>query len=328
MISLVFLFVFVHTPEDYVLYAGISVLNNGVIAIANFFHVRKDCKFGIAKPDLSRHLKPILVLFSNNLAVSIYTNADVTMTGWFFGDYYVGLYAIASKIYTILKQVIAAAYSVTVTRLTEYYSQGKEKEFKELFNRVINNLILLSLPITIGGVCTGEYIVRIIAGNGFVEATGALRILLCTLLFAVIGGALAYCVNMPLRREGVNLKCTTICAIENILLNAVLMPSLNILGAAVATLASEATVAIVLFVSLKKWHYLFDFKMIAINSAKTIASCIPIVIVYYFVDKLKFGMMIRFGMIVVLSAVVFLLMNLLLKNESLTGFFKGLKKRK
>lgn len=328
IITLGFLFLFVHTPDDYILYAAISVINNGAIAVANLFHVRKECKFAIRKPNIKRHIKPILVLFSNNLAVSIYTNADITMTGWFFGDYYVGLYTIASRIYTILKQVIAAAYSVTVTRLTEYHNQGNVQEFKLLLNQVINNLILLCLPITIGGFFTSDYIIRIIAGDEFVDAIVPLRVLLCTLPFAVIGGALAYCMNLPLRRENINLKCTSVSAIVNIALNAILMPRLNILGAAIATLLSEATVSIILFISLRKWHNLLDFKNIGINTLKTILACVPIVPVYYTINALETKMMIRFGLIVFLSAIAFTAVSIVLKNDALIGFVEGFRSKK
>lgn len=325
-LSLFFLLIFVRTPADYVLYAAINVLNSGVIAVANLIHVRRECQFSIRKPNLRKHIKPIMVLFSNNLAVSIYTNADITMIGWFFGDRLVGLYAIASKIYTILKQVIAAAYSVTITRLTEYYATRQEEKFKNLFNNVINSIIFLSLPIMIGGICTAEYIIRIIAGDEFIDAVGTLRVLLCTVLFAVTGGALAYCLNMPLRRESVNLKCTAISAIENIILNALLMPKFDILGAAIATLMSEATVAVILFLSLRKWHYLFEFGAIGRNFIKTLISCIPIVFMYHVVNRFQVDLFVKFIVVIVLSAISFFAISMVLKNDLLIELLRGFRK--
>lgn len=325
-LSLLILFAFVRTEDDFIIYSAINVINNGIIAVSNFVHLRKNCKFTICKFNFNKHIKPIMILFSNNLSVSIYTNADITLTGLFFGDYYVGLYTIASRIYTILKQVIAAAYSVTITRLTEYYAKGNDKGFKDLFNQVINTLILLSMPITIGGICTGKYLILLISDESYLEATYSLQVLLSTLIFAVIGGALAYCLNMPLKRERVNLICTMISAVENIILNILLMPHFKIVGAAIATLISEATVSLILFISLKKWHYLFDFKLIGLNSFKTAISCIPIILIFMFVNSLDIYLLLRFIIIVILSGIAFILVNKFLKNDAFIGFIKGLKK--
>lgn len=117
--SLISLFIFVHSTSDYYIYAIITVANQGLISILNIFHVRKYCRVRFTfKMNIRKHIKPIMVLFSNNLAVSIYVNSDMTMLGWMIGDYYVGLYSVAVKIYTILKQLLAALYNVMIARLS------------------------------------------------------------------------------------------------------------------------------------------------------------------------------------------------------------------
>ena len=99
------LFVLVKQPSDYYMYALLAITTNGITRISNWFYCRKYAKVQITlKPNISKHAKPILILFANAVAVSIYVNFDTTMLGWMQGDYYVGLYAVAVRVYTISRE--------------------------------------------------------------------------------------------------------------------------------------------------------------------------------------------------------------------------------
>jgi O-antigen/teichoic acid export membrane protein len=246
------------------------------------------------------------------------------MTGFLFGDYYVGIYYVSSLIYTVIKRVVAAAYSVTVTSLTERYSRGEIEEFKNLLNMAVNNIILLSIPATMGGILISEYIITVFAGEGYAEAIEPLRILLSALPIAVMGGAIAYCLNMPMKRETTNLFCTGVSAIENILLNAVLMPQMGISGAAIATLLSEATVVTILLIKSRAFYYMFDTGKILSNSIKTFLSSFPFVIIYYLIRRTAVDVAFKLSLTILVSAIVFVLMNCALKNEAFMRFMDSM----
>ena len=69
----------------------------------------------------------MLIMFANIVTISVYVNFDTTMLGTMKGDYSVGLYTIAVKIYNIIKNIMAAIYSVTIPRLAQLYGK-KEME--------------------------------------------------------------------------------------------------------------------------------------------------------------------------------------------------------
>ncbi|MCE2244176.1 oligosaccharide flippase family protein, partial [Streptococcus thermophilus] len=70
-------------------------------------YCRKYLKLSLVwKLDLAKHFKPIMVLFSGGLVISIYANSDMLILEWFKGAYYVGLYAVAARVYTILKNLL------------------------------------------------------------------------------------------------------------------------------------------------------------------------------------------------------------------------------
>ena len=69
IISLVLLFVFVQTPEDYLIYAGLIVFANAGANIFNIFYGRKYVSFfKCSKLNLKKHLKPIFIIFGIGIA--------------------------------------------------------------------------------------------------------------------------------------------------------------------------------------------------------------------------------------------------------------------
>ena len=326
-ISLVLLFGFIKQPSDYYKYALIQVLNTGLIAFSNFFYTRKFCTVLITKNlNLKKHLKPILILFSNSLAVSIYLNVDNVLIGFIIGENFVGLYSVSVKVYTILKLAVASVYNVTITRMSEYISNNKISEYKKLLNDILNNLIFISVPITAGIICTSKEIIFILAGEEYLLAATSLRILSVAILFAVIGGTLANCINLPHKREKKNLIGTTISAVINLLLNIVVIPCWGISGAAFTTLIAEISICIFLIISMKDLWYLFNIKEISYNTLKSTIAVVPFFMFQYFLKNvLGLQGMKYLAVIIVLSVFSYCVLGIIIKNKCLLYYKKFLK---
>ena len=98
IISLIFIFLFVHEKEDYIIYAAILMLGYIGNYICNFVYSKKFIDYSIKqKWKLKRHLKAVLILFASILAINIYTNVDTLMLGFIKGDRAVGLYDVSCK---------------------------------------------------------------------------------------------------------------------------------------------------------------------------------------------------------------------------------------
>ena len=317
IISLISLFILVKTSNDIYLYVIIQSLNVGIIAFSNLKYTRKyffpHFTFHL---NLKKHIKPILILFSNSIAVSIYLNIDNVLLGAIKGVYYVGIYSVAVKIYTILKQIVAAVYNVTITRLTEYIQNKNNEEYRNLLNNVINNIIIISIPITIGIICTSDLIVILLAGKEYLEASVPLKILAFSILFAVIGGLLAYCVNLPYKRETKNLISTFISAGINFMLNLVFIPIIGVEGAAITTLISECSVCLILFIGIRDLWKQFDFKQICINILKCVVAVLPFTFICYIVSSyIKEYILVKLIVTIIICIVEYIIINILLNNK-------------
>ena len=109
VISIVLLFFLVRDRNDILIYIGIQLFAQFLITACNFFYIKKNIKLSIViSKSLWTHLKKSLVFFSNAVAVTIYVSSDTVMLGWYCGDYYVGIYSVATKIYTILKLMLCS----------------------------------------------------------------------------------------------------------------------------------------------------------------------------------------------------------------------------
>ena len=75
----------------------------------NFINLRKYVSLKpVGHYDIKQHLKPILILFAQVVAVNIYTNLDNVMLGFMKTDVDVGLYAAAVKVKTILTSLVTS----------------------------------------------------------------------------------------------------------------------------------------------------------------------------------------------------------------------------
>jgi O-antigen/teichoic acid export membrane protein len=116
--------------------------------VLNFINLRKYVSLKpVGHYDIKQHLKPILILFAQVVAVNIYTNLDNVMLGFMKTDVDVGLYAAAVKVKTILTSLVTSLGAVLLPRLSYYIMEGRKKEFQTLIRKAYNFVIVIALPL-------------------------------------------------------------------------------------------------------------------------------------------------------------------------------------
>ena len=316
--SLVILFVFVRTSEDYYAYAMMAVATNGIICISNWFYCKKYAKLRLTlHPNVRKHLIPLLILFANNVSVSIYTNSDTTMLGWFKGDYYVGLYTVSVKIYTIIKNLLVAVYAVSIPRLAYYIGSQKKKEFKHLYSNMWSYLSLLLVPAAVGLVCVSPEIIYFMGGEEFTDSVVSLQLLAVALIFAIFGGLVTACLNITIGREKDNLIATVIAAVLNIGLNLIFIPLFNHNGAAFTTLLSEAFVLLFCYIRVPNKRQYMDFKRIGRNFISIIIGSGAIILCSVLISLIIDNIYVRLFATIICSIIAYALILFAFKNEYL-----------
>ena len=245
IVSLILLFIFVRSKNDYLNYAIITVFSSIGSNIFNFVHARMFVKVKLTWDiPWKHHLLPIFIIFASNVAIMVFVNSDITILGIMKNTYVVGLYSVAAKVYSIIKNLLASLLIVTVPRLAMLMGKRRMNEYNKILTKVINMLLLFTLPAMTGLFMLSKEVVLIISGRSFLAATPSLQILCFALIFSLFSWVMSDCVLIPIKREKFVLIGTVISAIINICLNLILIPFWSEKAAALSTVAAEASMMI------------------------------------------------------------------------------------
>lgn len=245
-IAIVSMFLLVRSRSDVVWYAFVSVLGSLLANIANCIHIQKSLHLYpriVFKDTIRRHFKPVLYLFASTIATFIYINSDVTMLGIFKTDAIVGLYGVSTKFYTMIKQLINAAFVVVIPRISRSVIQNEEKASDKL-SKILNITLLITIPAACGLLMIRKSLILLFSGSEYIKAEYSLAILAIALIPALLANFFINIVLIPLGKEKDVMIATMTSAIINVLLNLVLIPMFAECGAAITTLIAELTMTI------------------------------------------------------------------------------------
>lgn len=316
LINMVLLFLVVKTENDYYRYAYLIVLPSGIVGVWNLIYCRRHVKLKITlHPNFAYHIKPLLVFFANNLAISVYCYADTTMIGWMIDDRSVGLYSIAVKAYTVIKTLLASVYTVCIPRLSVYFGKKERDKYSELVNNVLCCLILILLPAMVGISVLSEPIILFLGGTEYLAAVPTLKILSFALLFAIVGGIFSNCINVPMGKEKVTLVGTVVAALLNIVLNLAFIPRLGQIGAAVTTVIAEASVVIVCFVGNREIRQLVNLKRFLINAMHALLGCVGIFVGFFVARSISNNAFMMCCITIIFTIALYSIILLVFKNK-------------
>ena len=299
-ISLILMFVLVRNSSDLFAYVWITVISCSGANILNAVSRRKYCKIRLTiNAKILTHLAPILVLFATSVATTIYTNADTTMLGFFSGNKSVGLYSVSTKIYTIVKQMLAAIIIVSIPRLSAYLGEKA--------------LVVIVVPAMVGLIALSKNIVFIIAGQEYVDANISLKILSVALLFSIFSWFYTSCILIPYRCENKVLMATIVAALVNIGLNFILIPTFQQNAAAFTTVIAELLSMVITWWYGRKYFRVSFLKKDILSVA---IGCLAIWTICSISEKYISSVLISTVFSVTASVVIYMIVLLIMKNQA------------
>lgn len=327
--SIILLYLLVKSPNDYLVYAGITVFAGVGSNILNFIHARQICTIKLTKNvNWKYHLKPILVIFATSIAITIYISSDTTILGLIKSDYEVGIYSTSVKIYTIIATLLGAVSTVVIPRLAMLYGQHRLKEYKKILSELINTLNIFVLPGTMGLIMLSQEIVLIIAGKKYLPSVNSLRIISWAIVFSNFSMIFNQCVLIPAKRENKSLRNTIITAIVNIILNFILIPFMSYDGTSLSTVIAEFMTMV-----MNAWSgkdiikdVVFSKKVIQ-NIITSFIGCLGVIAMCLLCKWSYQSLILRTIMSVMLSAIAYFVILYLLKNKIIMNYVNKVKNR-
>lgn len=327
VVSLILLFVLVKDSQDVVRYAIATAVATGGANLLYLVSRKKYCKIRfikLTKIHWKRHLKPILTIFGNTVTTTIYVNSDTIILGFLSSDYYVGLYSLPVKIYTVIKRMLAAVITVSISRLSNCWGNGKIKEFQDTAEKVCLALMTLAVPAVVGIIALSRDIILLISNEDYLAAQGALIILCFALIFSVFNWFFTSCILIPCHKEEKVLYATIVAAAINVGMNFILIPHFQHNAAAFTTLVAEL---VGLIIGIRNAKNIFSLRAVFKEIRAVIIGCVFIVLICYacavFIDIL----ILRILFSIAFSVLVYGAVLLLLKHSLALQVLRILKNR-
>jgi len=320
VVSFIILIIFVKSPNDYLVYASITVIGTAGNYILNIVNSSKFVKFTLKDLNLKQHMKSIIYLVVVNLAIEIYSLVDVTMLSMFCDNDTVAFYSYGIKIYKILLQVVNTFTMVLVPRIALYYKEKNIKEFNSLLTKTLKIIIIITIPMIIGINFTSSYLITMIYGEQYIRSAKVLNIVATILLISPIGYLLGSRVLLVTNNEKKMVIPVSIGAICNVIGNYFLINKYKELGAATASVFSEFMVMAIYVILGKKYFKLNSLKQFW---PKVLCANLLCIIYLFVISKLGIDKIYITVIQILGSCLIYFIVLIITKEEFVYSFFEN-----
>ncbi len=192
--------------------------------------------------DIKKHIKPNLILFIPIIAVSLYNIMDKIMLGSMTNAKEVGLYENAEKIINLPTCIITALGTIMLPRISNLVAKGEKEKIKAYISKSLEFMMFLSIPMCLGIIAITDNFTPIFFGNDFSGIEILIKYLSLIIIFKSWANVIRTQYLVPEEEDKQYIISVFIGAIINIILNSILIPKYNSLGAVIGTIFAELVV--------------------------------------------------------------------------------------
>jgi len=173
---------------------------------------------------------PLLFLAGASLVLN---RTDIIMLGAILGSSKAGIYAVASRVASLVIFGLLATNAIVAPMISELYHTGKNDELQRIVTLAARGIFAFTVVVSIALAISGRYLLSLF-GREFVVAYTPLLILLGGQLINALAGPVGFLMIMTDHQNQAGL-IVGVSAAVNIVLNALLIPRIGLSGAAVST---------------------------------------------------------------------------------------------
>jgi O-antigen/teichoic acid export membrane protein len=208
-------------------------------------------------------LKDSWPLLLSGISITIYMKIDQIMLGHMIGDEAVGIYSAALRISEVWYFIPVVIVASTFPAILEAKKRS-EKQYYLRMQKLYDLMVVISLVVMLPMVFLSIHIVTLLFGEAYRDAGIILSIHIWGTIFVSLGLASGAWFTAE-NRQVLILQRTASGAVFNVALNLLLIPNFGGIGAAIATVASQA-VSTLLFDGLQiETRRIFFMKLKAMN---------------------------------------------------------------
>jgi len=179
------------------------------------------------------------------IMITLYTNLDTIMLQFMRGEEEVGYYSAAYKIILFITGLGGMYYIAIFPVLSSLYKTSLEA-MRRLLSATAKLTVIVALPLAMGGTIIARPIMNLLYGSRYDNGIIAFQILIWAvaviLVSSVYGRSLVAC-----DRQNKVAIAVSVGAGVNLILNFALIPPYGLMGAAIATLVTQAVVTVLMY---------------------------------------------------------------------------------
>lgn len=258
IIGILCVFAFVKTEKDLFIYALCMTVPIFIGNMSLWFTIRRyTVDVELYKNELicgiKKRLKPILILFLPQIAVDVYTVLDKTMIGLLAADIsQVGYYSQAQKVIKVVLALVTSIGTVMLPAMSAKFAKGEYDDIKNAIERVFKFVFMLSFALLFGICGVVSEFVPVFFGKGYEPVISLMIIISPIIVIIATSDVIGKQFLLPTNQQYYYTSSIIIGAVVNFILNILLIPSWNAIGASVATVVAELSVTFTQCVFVRK----------------------------------------------------------------------------
>lgn len=268
------------------------------------------------------------VISSNSDMYNILSNSE-----WIFYFVLIGLIIGTGK-YNKMQLVILAfvGVSLCIVYIQSGYAAPLKmfivimaaKSFYKLLDKAFQVMCVTLLPLCVGLFLVANHAVIFLYGAEFQPTALTIRLLCPLILIKGFGDLYCYQMAYASKNEKIIVPASATASAINVATNAVLIPSLMQNGAVIASVASELITNMVQFVYMKKK---VKFKLNMKPLVQSIITVAAMAVCVWKVGTLNFSNTVLLALEVIVGSVVYVVLNILMKNQLMLEVINMTKQR-
>mgnify|MGYP004721543567 CR=1 FL=1 len=248
------IFIFVKNEDDvwiYVLIQAVSVFLSNLLAYTQIKRYAKKPHFDFS--NIKSDICGAAMLFLPSVATTIYTQCDKIMIELLTGQTdQVSFYDYSEKIVTIPLTFITVLSTVMMPRIANEFKKGNKDSISSLLNRAARFSMFLAFPMVLGLIAVADKLVPWYLGKDFAPTVYAIVLIAPMIISNTLSGISGNQYFTATNQISILIKSQFTAAIANVIINAILIPHYGFYGAALATLMTSFSCAIIQYIFMLK----------------------------------------------------------------------------
>jgi len=324
VISIICLFIFVHEKNDLIKFVIINAACTSINEIWNYIKLYNYGIHPFITLNFKQHLKPLLILFSSSIAISIYTVLDTLMLGFMTSYEEVAYYNSAIHISKTILPLATSLAAVVMPRMSFYLGENNWNEIKLLLSKSLSVVSFLSFPLAFALIAIAPTFIPLFYGEQFIGAILPLQILSGVIIAIGFNNLFGVQILVGLGKDKLFLYAVLVGTFTNLFMNIVFISKWGAIGASISSIVAETLILLFEIWLVSKYTF------IKINFGKDFISCLGVSLLFFplmHLLKLILNDWLLIACFTFIGTFMYLTILYILKNSTIMTFEKLIKNK-